>query len=275
MLASFCAKCTFVMDTSLSSLEMLQEPSIDTDKLSYEIFSILESKFLFGYDDPKIWKQQELKHLSPQHSLTPFFTNFLLKTYKADCDRGERQACHIHGSSSSSSRVSHIKVAAWSLRCNAWQCSNGGMHHQMKYQHGWLELVCVCDWRVSCKIGPDPVPKLMKELDQRPDQNTFDPVRPVRFWLFYQFVPIHGLLCSTLVLKGLLLFPYFLNDSFTLLFLQDKIIFYCFMFYIFCLLIFLTCQILLYDLPIIHLKTALSDSYIFVFFLIFNFFCIF
>ncbi|KAJ6819331.1 patatin-like protein 3 [Iris pallida] len=27
------------------------EPSIDTDKLSYEIFSILESKFLFGYDD--------------------------------------------------------------------------------------------------------------------------------------------------------------------------------------------------------------------------------
>ncbi|XP_076947859.1 patatin-like protein 6 [Bidens hawaiensis] len=38
------------------SLEMLHEPSIDTDKLSYEIFSILESKFLFGYDDPKLWK---------------------------------------------------------------------------------------------------------------------------------------------------------------------------------------------------------------------------
>ncbi|KAJ6828830.1 patatin-like protein 3 [Iris pallida] len=34
------------------------EPSIDTDKLSYEIFSILESKFLFGYDDHhhhKLW----------------------------------------------------------------------------------------------------------------------------------------------------------------------------------------------------------------------------
>ncbi|KAJ0258754.1 Patatin-like protein 6 [Hirschfeldia incana] len=30
----------------------MQEPSIDTDKLSYEIFSILESKFLFGYEDP-------------------------------------------------------------------------------------------------------------------------------------------------------------------------------------------------------------------------------
>ena len=29
----------------------MQEPSIETDKLSYEIFSILESKFLFGYDD--------------------------------------------------------------------------------------------------------------------------------------------------------------------------------------------------------------------------------
>ncbi|EOA23886.1 hypothetical protein CARUB_v10017102mg [Capsella rubella] len=34
-----------------SLLTDMQEPSIDTDKLSYEIFSILESKFLFGYDD--------------------------------------------------------------------------------------------------------------------------------------------------------------------------------------------------------------------------------
>ncbi|WOL09604.1 hypothetical protein Cni_G18357 [Canna indica] len=32
-----------------------EEPSIDTDKLSYEIFSILESKFLFGYDEHKLW----------------------------------------------------------------------------------------------------------------------------------------------------------------------------------------------------------------------------
>ncbi|XP_039138949.1 patatin-like protein 6 [Dioscorea cayenensis subsp. rotundata] len=30
------------------------EHTMDTDKLSYEIFSILESKFLFGYDDPKL-----------------------------------------------------------------------------------------------------------------------------------------------------------------------------------------------------------------------------
>ncbi|KAF8043450.1 hypothetical protein BT93_A1704 [Corymbia citriodora subsp. variegata] len=34
-----------------SSVE-LQEPSIETDKLSYEIFSILETNFLFGYDAP-------------------------------------------------------------------------------------------------------------------------------------------------------------------------------------------------------------------------------
>ncbi|KAE8683259.1 Patatin-like protein 8 [Hibiscus syriacus] len=41
--------------SSTASSEM-QEPSIDTDKLSYEIFSILESKFLFGYDDnQKLW----------------------------------------------------------------------------------------------------------------------------------------------------------------------------------------------------------------------------
>ncbi|XP_074286654.1 patatin-like protein 6 [Silene latifolia] len=29
----------------------MQEPSVDTDKLSYEIFSILESRFLFGYEE--------------------------------------------------------------------------------------------------------------------------------------------------------------------------------------------------------------------------------
>ncbi|RRT83452.1 hypothetical protein B296_00007724 [Ensete ventricosum] len=32
-----------------------EELSFDTDKLSYEIFSMLESKFLFGYDDTKLW----------------------------------------------------------------------------------------------------------------------------------------------------------------------------------------------------------------------------
>ncbi|KAF5186057.1 Patatin-like protein [Thalictrum thalictroides] len=40
---------------------IMQEPSIDTDKLSYEIFSILESKFLFGYDDRKLWIPTELE----------------------------------------------------------------------------------------------------------------------------------------------------------------------------------------------------------------------
>ncbi|KAH6801671.1 PATATIN-like protein 6 [Perilla frutescens var. frutescens] len=34
--------------------------SIDTDKLSYEIFSILESKFLFGYDDRKLWLPKQI-----------------------------------------------------------------------------------------------------------------------------------------------------------------------------------------------------------------------
>ncbi|KAG4910731.1 hypothetical protein AAZX31_20G166600 [Glycine max] len=46
------------MDCS-NELEM-QEPSIETDKLSYEIFSILESKFLFGYDDPKLWFPKQI-----------------------------------------------------------------------------------------------------------------------------------------------------------------------------------------------------------------------
>ncbi|KAI4346341.1 hypothetical protein L6164_007246 [Bauhinia variegata] len=43
-----------------SNLEEMQEPSIDTDKLSYEIFSILETKFLFGYDDQKLWFPKQL-----------------------------------------------------------------------------------------------------------------------------------------------------------------------------------------------------------------------
>nr|DAD26166.1 TPA_asm: hypothetical protein HUJ06_027634 [Nelumbo nucifera] len=38
----------------------MQEPSIDTDKLSYEIFSILESNFLFGYDDQKLWIPKQI-----------------------------------------------------------------------------------------------------------------------------------------------------------------------------------------------------------------------
>ncbi|KAI5578558.1 hypothetical protein POPTR_008G040500v4 [Populus trichocarpa] len=38
----------------------MQEPSIDTDKLSYEIFSVLESKFLFGYDDQKLWVPKQI-----------------------------------------------------------------------------------------------------------------------------------------------------------------------------------------------------------------------
>ncbi|KVI04953.1 patatin-like protein 6 [Cynara cardunculus var. scolymus] len=51
-----------------SNRESSEEPSIVTDKLSYEIFSILESKFLFGYNDPKLWKP---KQVSPEISVTP------------------------------------------------------------------------------------------------------------------------------------------------------------------------------------------------------------
>lgn len=47
----------------------MQEPSIDTDKLSYEIFSILESKFLFGYDDQKLWVPKQISPSSkPDHN---------------------------------------------------------------------------------------------------------------------------------------------------------------------------------------------------------------
>ncbi|KAJ1406412.1 Patatin-like phospholipase domain [Sesbania bispinosa] len=51
------------MDCS-NQLEM-QEPSIETDKLSYEIFSILESKFLFGYDEQKLWFPKHIPTTAP------------------------------------------------------------------------------------------------------------------------------------------------------------------------------------------------------------------
>ncbi|OIV91371.1 hypothetical protein TanjilG_01989 [Lupinus angustifolius] len=47
------------MDFSNNLMEM-QEPSIETDKLSYEIFSVLESKFLFGYDEQKLWFPKQI-----------------------------------------------------------------------------------------------------------------------------------------------------------------------------------------------------------------------
>ncbi|URD85635.1 hypothetical protein MUK42_26736 [Musa troglodytarum] len=39
----------------MSSAAAWMEPSLDVDKLSHEIFSILESKFLFGYDEPNLY----------------------------------------------------------------------------------------------------------------------------------------------------------------------------------------------------------------------------
>ncbi|CAL4944721.1 unnamed protein product [Urochloa decumbens] len=36
-------------------MEAARAAGLDVDKLTYEIFSILESKFLFGYDDPKLF----------------------------------------------------------------------------------------------------------------------------------------------------------------------------------------------------------------------------
>lgn len=58
---------------SNQSLEM-QEPSIDTDKLSYEIFSILESKFLFGYDDQKLWIPKQISPAPTEPKPEPFLS---------------------------------------------------------------------------------------------------------------------------------------------------------------------------------------------------------
>ncbi|CAM8948976.1 unnamed protein product [Rhodiola kirilowii] len=50
----------------------MQEPSIESDKLSYEIFSILESRFLFGYDDQKLWIPKQVTN--PEALPTPTTT---------------------------------------------------------------------------------------------------------------------------------------------------------------------------------------------------------
>ncbi|CAK8573184.1 unnamed protein product [Lathyrus sativus] len=57
------------MDSS-DQFEM-QEPSIETDKLSYEIFSILESKFLFGYDEQKLWFPKQIPPTGMDSQQTP------------------------------------------------------------------------------------------------------------------------------------------------------------------------------------------------------------
>ncbi|KAG2332428.1 hypothetical protein Bca4012_017985 [Brassica carinata] len=49
----------------------MQEPSIETDKLSYEIFSILESKFLFGYDDDPKLMESRSRDPSPEQETSP------------------------------------------------------------------------------------------------------------------------------------------------------------------------------------------------------------
>ncbi|XP_057522409.1 patatin-like protein 6 [Amaranthus tricolor] len=58
--------------TARNPISETQEPSVDTDKLSYEIFSILESKFLFGYGDNEnkvSWIQKQI--ISPTHEFSP------------------------------------------------------------------------------------------------------------------------------------------------------------------------------------------------------------
>nr|POE45068.1 patatin-like protein 6 [Quercus suber] len=53
-----------------SNQSKMQEPSIDTDKLSYEIFSIIETKFLFGYNDQKLWIPKQITSAAEPKSET-------------------------------------------------------------------------------------------------------------------------------------------------------------------------------------------------------------
>ncbi|CAH8386816.1 unnamed protein product [Eruca vesicaria subsp. sativa] len=58
-------------DGGVTAETNMQEPSIETDKLSYEIFSILESKFLFGYDDDPKLMESRSRDPSPEQEISP------------------------------------------------------------------------------------------------------------------------------------------------------------------------------------------------------------
>ncbi|GLT48690.1 hypothetical protein SLA2020_222980 [Shorea laevis] len=53
----------------------MQKLSINMDNLSYEILSIWESKFLFGYDDPELWIPKQISStLKPKLEAVPQLT---------------------------------------------------------------------------------------------------------------------------------------------------------------------------------------------------------
>ncbi|KAJ6761153.1 hypothetical protein OIU79_025894 [Salix purpurea] len=64
---------------------MLDESSFDVDKLTYEIFSILENKFLFGgYDDPKLSKNTHQVPIQEQLKPTKQFNGGKVRILSID-----------------------------------------------------------------------------------------------------------------------------------------------------------------------------------------------
>ncbi|XP_065869866.1 patatin-like protein 6 [Euphorbia lathyris] len=85
------------MQKNLQSIEMatnqfleMQEPSIDTDKLSYEIFSILESKFLFGYDDQKLWVPKQIAPPPAEAKPEPVISSSVVDTNSVSAIKNQR-----------------------------------------------------------------------------------------------------------------------------------------------------------------------------------------
>ncbi|VVB17471.1 unnamed protein product [Arabis nemorensis] len=74
----------------------MQEPSIETDKLSYEIFSILESKFLFGYDDPKLMDSRS-RDPSPEQESSPAVSEAVVAPGSIKNQRGKICVLSIDG----------------------------------------------------------------------------------------------------------------------------------------------------------------------------------
>ncbi|KAI0501360.1 hypothetical protein KFK09_016305 [Dendrobium nobile] len=55
----------------MASTPAMGDPCFDVDKLSYEIFTILESKFLFGYDDPKLFLNESSPETPAKNHASP------------------------------------------------------------------------------------------------------------------------------------------------------------------------------------------------------------
>ncbi|XP_020590123.1 patatin-like protein 3 [Phalaenopsis equestris] len=68
----------------MASTPAMSDPCFDVDKLSYEIFRILESKFLFGYDDPKFFLNESSFETPAKNPVSPTISSGKVRILSID-----------------------------------------------------------------------------------------------------------------------------------------------------------------------------------------------